>query len=203
MILLSEIQKKLKVPKSHFNKFGNYKYRSAEDILEAVKPLLGEACLTITDEVVLIGDRHYVKSTAKLQHKDTFVEVSAYAREAQERKGMSEDQLTGAASSYARKYALNGLLCIDDTKTSDDIEPEDEPKPKVKSKDLIEEAFMAYQEAHIGDIKEGHVFDMGKFKTQIIKVFKRLPTRKDSIPKIIEKIKPEDVSTEMKNGSSS
>lgn len=117
---LSRIQKELKAPKGQFNKFGNYKYRSCEDILEAVKPLLGKCCLTISDEILLIGDRFYVKATARLAlSNDDYIENSALAREALDKKGMDESQITGASSSYARKYALNGLFAIDDTKDAD------------------------------------------------------------------------------------
>lgn len=117
---LSRIQKELKAPKGQFNKFGNYKYRSCEDILEAVKPLLGDCCLTISDDIVLIGDRFYVKATARLAlSNEDYIENSAFAREALDKKGMDESQITGASSSYARKYALNGLFAIDDTKDAD------------------------------------------------------------------------------------
>jgi len=121
MELLNKIQKALKAPKGQRNTFGNYNYRSCEDILEAVKPLLGEATLIITDEIVLIGDRYYVKASALLhQANGTMIaSATAYAREALTKKGMDEAQITGAASSYARKYALNGLLAIDDTKDAD------------------------------------------------------------------------------------
>jgi hypothetical protein len=110
----------LKAPKNQFNQFGKYKYRNCEDILEAVKPLLGEGTLTLSDHVVQIGDRYYVKATATL--KDSYGKeesVTAYARESEDKKGMDDAQITGAASSYARKYALNGLFCIDDTKDAD------------------------------------------------------------------------------------
>jgi len=120
---LSDIQSKLKAPKNQYNNFGKYKYRNCEDILEAVKPLLKEynISLIITDEILFVGGRYYIKATAKL-HKDeemTTIEVSAIAREPENKKGMDESQITGAASSYARKYALNGLFCIDDTKDPD------------------------------------------------------------------------------------
>lgn len=119
MKILNKIQQELKAPKGQTNSFGNYKYRSCEDILEAVKPLLGEATLTVSDEVVMLGDRFYVKATATLKEKDETATVSAFARESLEKKGMDSAQITGAASSYARKYALNGLFCIDDTKDAD------------------------------------------------------------------------------------
>ena len=120
---LAAIQAALKAPKSQYNKFGGYKYRKAEDILEAVKPLLKEhgCTLTCTDELQLVGDRYYIKATATITNTEDGVSVSttAYAREEEEKKGMDGSQVTGASSSYARKYALNGLLCIDDTADSD------------------------------------------------------------------------------------
>lgn len=119
---LLSIQSELKVPKSQYNSFGKYKYRSCEDILEAVKPLLKQhgCMLNLCDEIVCIGDRYYVKSSATIVNESGESEVStAYAREDQDKKGMDGAQITGTASSYARKYALNGLFCIDDTKDAD------------------------------------------------------------------------------------
>lgn len=120
--MLYLIQQELKAPKGQFNKFGGYKYRSCEDIVEAAKPVLAkhEASLIISDEIVQIGDRFYIKATAKILNASGVVaEASAFAREPLSRKGMDEAQVTGASSSYARKYALNGLLAIDDTKDPD------------------------------------------------------------------------------------
>jgi len=154
MEILNKIQQELKAPKAQRNTFGNYNYRSCEDILEAVKPLLGKATLTIADEIVMLGDRFYVKATATItEYSDPHdhpyvceitkylkgetsnkeippctcgkdkqtksVSVSAFARESLDKKGMDAAQITGATSSYARKYALNGLFCIDDTKDAD------------------------------------------------------------------------------------
>lgn len=119
---LIKIQSKLKAPKGQLNSFGGYKYRSCEDILEAVKPLLAEEglLLVLSDEIVAVGDRVYVKATAHLYgDKDEKVTVFAYARECQSRKGMDESQITGATSSYARKYVLSGLFLLDDTKDAD------------------------------------------------------------------------------------
>lgn len=115
------IQNELKAPKSQWNSFGKYNYRNAEDILETAKPLLKKegVILTLTDEIVLIGNRYYVKSTATVKYADESIAVSAYAREEENKKGMDGSQVTGASSSYARKYALNGLFLIDDTKDSD------------------------------------------------------------------------------------
>jgi hypothetical protein len=119
-------QTELKAPKGQRNTFGNYDYRSAEDILEAVKPVLSEneLVLTLEDEIVLIGDRYYVKATARIvdDAKTGSVWISAYAREAEDKKGMNSAQITGATSSYARKYALNGLFAIDDSKDADSDE---------------------------------------------------------------------------------
>lgn len=121
MEVLKNIQQELKAPKGQYNNFGKYKYRSAEDILEAVKPLLGKygAQLTLTDEIIEVGGRIYVKATAKLTDGKEEAVTTAFAREPAEKKGMDESQITGTASSYARKYALNGLFLIDDTKDAD------------------------------------------------------------------------------------
>ena len=140
---LTDIQKKLKAPKGQHNSFGNYDYRSCEDILEGVKPLLGDCVLTLSDEIVYFPasgdvqivtltdnkgnkytevvnqDRFYVKATATIKDDKESVTVSAYAREEETKKGMDSAQITGSASSYARKYALNGLFLIDDTKDAD------------------------------------------------------------------------------------
>lgn len=118
---LGEVQFKLKAPKGQTNSFGHYRYRSCEDILEAVKPLLHEAGLTLTlsDDVVAVGNRVYVKATATVTDGTDAVSNTAFAREADSKKGMDDSQVTGTASSYARKYALNGLFCIDDTKDAD------------------------------------------------------------------------------------
>ena len=121
MSKLVEIQAELKAPKSQRNTFGKYNYRSAEDILEAVKPLLKkhDAKIILSDKPVLVGDWHYIEATAKFVCGDEVEVVTAYAREPLNKKGMDESQITGTASSYARKYALNGLLLIDDTKDAD------------------------------------------------------------------------------------
>jgi ERF superfamily len=121
MKALVKIQSELKANKSNFNKFGNYSYRSAEDILEALKPLLlkHECILTLNDDILLVGNRFYVKATATILCEESTLSVSAFAREEETKKGMDGAQVTGSASSYARKYALNGLFAIDDTKDSD------------------------------------------------------------------------------------
>ena len=120
---LREVQTQIKAPKNLYNTFGKYKYRNAEGILEAVKPYLNgyNLCLTLSDEIVQVGDRYYVKATATLYDGvgSGSVSVFAYAREAVSKKGMDDSQITGTASSYARKYALNGLFLLDDTKDAD------------------------------------------------------------------------------------
>jgi len=132
---LAAIQQKLKAPKNQYNNFGKYKYRNQEDILEAVKPILGNLVLTVSDEMVVVGDRIYVKATAAITDGTQTIQNTAYAREPQSKKGMDESQITGAASSYARKYALNGLFLIDDTKDADSMKPE----PKKPNKDIAPE----------------------------------------------------------------
>ena len=119
---LITIQSELKAPKTQVNRFGGYKYRKAEDILEAVKPLLAKqkCTLTITDDIVMVGNRIYVKATATIKNeKGEFEETTGWAREEETKKGMDGSQITGASSSYARKYALNGLFAIDDNADSD------------------------------------------------------------------------------------
>lgn len=115
----SAIQQNLKAPKGQFNAFGKYKYRSCEDILEAVKPHLNGLILTLSDSIIDIGDRFYVEAVAAITDGEKKIEVQALAREEFSKKGMDGAQVTGSASSYARKYALNGLFCIDDNKDPD------------------------------------------------------------------------------------
>ena len=131
---LIAIQSELKAPKNQLNKFGGYNYRSQEDILEALKPLLKkhECLLQLTDEVKEIGGRVYVQATATFTDGEQVQSVNGYAREAETKKGMDESQITGSASSYARKYALNGLFLIDDTKDADATNDHDKGKPELK-----------------------------------------------------------------------
>ena len=131
---LQGIQSSLKAPKGQTNKFGGYRYRSAEDILEALKPLLGEwgCSLVIQDEMVEVGGRVYVKASANIIDNDSesVLSTTAFAREADVKKGMDDAQITGSASSYARKYALNGLFAIDDTKDPDATNKHGKDKPR-------------------------------------------------------------------------
>lgn len=118
---LAEFQSKLKAPKGQYNNFGKYKYRSAEDIVEAVKPIINPEgfSLILSDEIIQVGERIYVKAIVTLSNGTINYQTTAFAREEEEKKGMDSSQITGAASSYARKYALNGLFAIDDTADSD------------------------------------------------------------------------------------
>ena len=130
---LNLIQVSLKSPKSQYNSFGRYAYRSCGDILESVKAQLAElkVVIVLSDELVQIGDRYYIKATATLHDLDgASISNTAYAREEENKKGMDGSQVTGASSSYARKYALNGLLAIDDTKDSDATNKDEEPEVK-------------------------------------------------------------------------
>ncbi|MGY5366521.1 ERF family protein [Enterobacter oligotrophicus] len=140
---LADIQAHLNAPKNQYNSFGKYKYRSCEDILEGVKPLLKGLFLSISDEIVLIGDRYYVKATATITDGENSHSASAMAREEENKKGMDAAQVTGATSSYARKYCLNGLFGIDDAKDADTDEhkqqqsaqqPEKQQRPANHSK---------------------------------------------------------------------
>jgi len=141
---LTQIQNEIKVPKGQFNKFGGYKYRSCEDIMEALKPLLAKhkCSLVVTDDIIDVAGRIYVKATVQLFDGENMITVTGYAREAETKKGMDEAQITGSASSYARKYALAGMFLIDDTKDADATndhgnnsavkpQPKAEPKPEI------------------------------------------------------------------------
>ena len=151
MKALQLIQSALKVPKKNRNTFGNYNYRNAEDILEALKPLLEKhGCnLTISDEIVMIGERYYVKSTVRLSDCNESIETVAYARETLTKKGMDDAQLTGATSSYARKYGLNGMFCIDDTKDADSMDNSQQNKNTQKDLSPITEKQHKMLEAEI------------------------------------------------------
>lgn len=141
---LKDIQTKIKAPKNLRNNFGNYNYRNAEGICEAVKPHLESAncSLIISDDIINIGERYYVKATCTLTDCETGeqVSVSALARECADKKGMDDSQITGATSSYARKYALNGMFLLDDTKDADTEEYANEKKAKAEKKDFEKKA---------------------------------------------------------------
>ncbi|EGT4282220.1 recombinase [Cronobacter malonaticus] len=130
---LAKIQAHLNAPKNQYNSFGKYKYRSCEDILEGVKPLLDGLFLSISDEIVLIGDRHYVKAVATITDGESSHTATAMAREEESKKGMDAAQVTGATSSYARKYCLNGLFGIDDAKDADTDEHKQQQNSQASS----------------------------------------------------------------------
>ena len=149
---MQEIQTHLKAPKNLYNSFGRYNYRNAEGICEAVKPLLAEhgLILTLSDELVAVGERYYVKATATIcSNAEEKLSVSAFARESFDKKGMDDSQITGTASSYARKYALNGLFLLDDTKDADTDEysNENNRKMEIVSKEQLEELKQLCKEA--------------------------------------------------------
>ena len=135
---LAAIQSRLKAPKNQYNSFGKYKYRSCEDILEALKPLANEQGCTITieDSPIMVGEWHYIQATATLSDGYNSKSVKAYARESETKSGMDSSQITGTASSYARKYALNGLFAIDDTKDADTMDNRQKVEPNPEAKEL-------------------------------------------------------------------
>lgn len=159
-IKLMNIQQELKAPKGQYNDFGKYAYRSCEDILEAVKPLLKKekVVLTISDELQYIGNRYYIKATATLidTESEATISNSAYAREEETKKGMDGSQITGASSSYARKYALNGLFGIDDNKDTDttNIQSKEEKEDKKASPEQIELIQKYYQGENLTKLLE-------------------------------------------------
>ena len=163
------IQSELKAPKGQYNSFGKYNYRSCEDILEGVKPLLAKhgLVLTIQDGIELIGDRYYIKATATITDGKENVSTSAYARESLDKKGMDASQVTGATSSYARKYALNGLLCIDDTKDADTMD--NSKKPVQQTQETVYNWNSLKTRAVQGGISED---DLVRYVTETFKVSK-------------------------------
>ena len=166
---LLQIQSELKAPKGQFNAYGKYKYRSCEDILEAVKPILKKCncTLLLSDSLVYIGDRYYIKATATLVNAEgKSVSTEAYAREEETKKGMDASQITGASSSYARKYALNGLLCIDDNKDSDTTNTGDNAPaaPAKASKEDNAEVEKAIAEINAAKSKDELVKAIAKYK---------------------------------------
>ena len=172
---VQEIQTHLKVPKNLYNSFGKYKYRNAEGICEAVKPLLAEhgLILTLSDELVAVGERYYVKATATIRSDvEEKLSVSAFARESFDKKGMDDSQITGTASSYARKYALNGLFLLDDTKDADTDEysNENNRKMEIVSKEQLEELKQLCKEA---DREESYIA-----KSMGVKTLAELPAEK-------------------------
>ena len=170
---LAKVQSELKAPKSQYNSFGRYKYRSCEDILEAVKPILRDNGMTLTiyDSVELIGERFYIKATATLTDAESTcsTECTAYAREDTEKKGMDGSQITGTASSYARKYCLNGLFLIDDTKDADTDEFKRQQEKKPEQVGAIQAAAMRKRIEALSkkDTAEGKAEDVAWFVKKV------------------------------------
>lgn len=194
---LIEIQSVLNAPKSRFNSFGNYKYRSCEDILDALKPLLKqhECTLTITDSIQLIGERYYVMATAKITNSEGKAQsATAFAREEESKKGMDSAQITGSASSYARKYALNGLFLIDDvadpdTQNNSDKQtekPKQQANAEPKKQISVEEAIILVKNAKTSaevmkiwvDNKE--IQGIPEFKEEVSKIGATLKTKENA-----------------------
>lgn len=181
---LIEIQTKLKAPKNQYNSFGKYNYRSCEDILEGVKPLLKETglALIITDEIISLDGRFYVKATASLFDNDgkTVASTSALAREEETKKGMDGSQVTGASSSYARKYALNGLFAIDDTKDADSTNTHDKKEvakpinPDEKIINALKEMLTTESAHQFYKMHETKVKDAEAFKKVYAQVYSNL-----------------------------
>lgn len=195
---LINVQVELKAPKGQYNSFGKYKYRSCEDILEAVKPLLAKykLLLTLSDEPVAVGNRVYIKATATLTDGKETITTYGFAREQETKKGMDESQITGTASSYARKYALDGLFLIDDTKDADATNTGETSKPKqteaqkaadkrermiakctrlrseciangVKEEGINSHAQTAYNSLDMGDYTDDQIISFGKYLAQL------------------------------------
>lgn len=204
--LLSRIQKNLKAPKNQYNKFGKYSYRSCEDILEGVKPLLEDGSVELSDTIEYIGSRYYIKASATLRLGDEVISAIAYAREADTQKGMSDAQVTGSTSSYARKYSLNGLFAIDDTKDVDSEKPvvkqsasptrptlSESDKTFLHKKKLIDEisallkpgwdSLSAINQEHItNNIINGKVANLARLDTHLIRA------RLEEVKKYLEEI---------------
>lgn len=183
------------------NKFGGYKYRSCEDILEAVKPLLEEykLVLVLGDEIELIGDRWYVKATAKIIGEDGDVTSSAYAREAESKKGQDESQITGTASSYARKYALNGLFLIDDTKDADATNDHQKPKAatrpkqaaKPKAADKPQDGELKAAKVRLWHALQNYAAEHGGIADQLLEGVRKRPGAQMDSPEWLEDVASE------------
>lgn len=194
---LVNVQNKLKAPKGNYNSFGKYKYRSAEDILTAVKPLLEEEglCMIITDDIFETASGWvYVMATVKIydaESRELLVQNSAYARESESKKGMDSSQITGTASSYARKYALNGMFLIDDTKDADTDEYHEQTKPSVPTmatinaqiktlkltEDNINEIKSKYQVKDLKDMTDDQKIELGQYLGQKLLELKNEDTK--------------------------
>jgi hypothetical protein len=195
---LRTIQEKLLAPKGQHNSYGNYNYRSCEDILKAVKPLLKvtECTLTLQDDVVMIGNRYYIKATATLMNKDgQTMTTSALAREDEVRKGMDGSQITGTASSYARKYALGGLLAIDDTADADALNTNKEftEKPKAKATKKAATPTTATVATPTDELTTAELFALAKdsvvqanTQEELLEIFKEFVSKNPALGEMLE-----------------
>lgn len=189
------VQIELRAPKGQRNKFGNYDYRSAEDILEAVKPVLADNNLTlvIDDEIVMIGDRYYVKATAAVFNEaGGTIGAHAYAREAEDKKGMDSAQVTGATSSYARKYALNGLFAIDDSKDADTDEHKNTSDKRESTTSNSAPKASQKQIDLLGDLLSAKGFDDKRVKATLDTVRDNAAAASDMISKIKGEEQPKE-----------
>ena len=171
---LAEIQEGLKVPKGQRNNFGKYNYRKAEDVLQAAKPLLDGGIILLNDELVMIGERYYVKATASFTYNGETISTDGFARESLTKKGMDDSQVTGATSSYSRKYALNGLLAIDNTDDADSMDntaPPAKPAPKPKPPAKKAPVYSDLQNRLITAIQAGNIDGKKWMKDQGIEKF--------------------------------
>jgi hypothetical protein len=185
MKILNTIQQELKVPKQA-NKSVAYKSRSAEDIVEMVKPLLGEAILNLSDEVVMIGDRYYVKATATIKLGKEFETATAYAREDETPKFMSVAQGTGSTSSYARKYALNGLFAIDDTQDDDTREHVATAQNLPNKATLVKKALPLDMQIKLGIERANNVAELEVIATGIKNTPKLTEVEKQSLTALVD-----------------
>lgn len=172
---LSNIQNEMKIPKNLFNKFGNYYYRNAETILDTAKPICSKnrTTLVVSDEITMIGDRFYIKAIAVLTDwdSDDIITGVAYAREELDKKGMDGSQITGSASSYARKYALNGLFNLDDVKDADSNEQKEEAESKSKPKEKMATEFQIDMIIQKGELIKEKLKELGiKTKADVAKL---------------------------------
>ena len=143
---LARIQKELRAPKNQYNSFGKYYFRSCEDILEGVKAVAGDCTVTINDDVIMVGDRIYIKATASLNLRGASITSTAMARESESKKGMDDSMVTGTASSYARKYALNGLFAIDDNKDADMLDRVEDKLEEIETTEELNKFYKSLTE---------------------------------------------------------
>jgi hypothetical protein len=182
---LAIIQAKVKAPKGQFNSFGKYHYRSAEDILEAVKQVVNPLgySITISDTIINVGDRYYIKATATLSNGKETWSTDGYAREEESKKGMDGSQVTGASSSYARKYALNGLFALDDTKDSDATNTQGKELAKPIKKEEVKLELVEFQELQLVINSANTIEELNSLWLDLEDYYKNIQTVKDLFSK--------------------